>query len=757
MAGGYPLIVRGFTIPTLVIGTLAQNLTIITADSVAYNLNASESGSFLWVPPDRANEVLNPTTNSRISGSWISGATNYVGIDFVRSADSATSDLAQFLNLITKTDDPRRIPLGRTLDYKIIITTVPFSAQTNIVPIAQVVLDSSGVVTTIVDARSLMFRLGAGGDSPSTTSYFGWGQGRTDSSTTFTGGDKGIYSQKDWMDAVCSRIWEIGGGDRWFTPAADRNVKMFYTGSVFVNGEYFSWDGTTLGWQGLIFKFDNSVGTTNEVAAGSIAMADGEVLYVDLDRTTNHTVSGLNPLTAAKVQIANLGVGNTPGSRWIVAWRIGSSIYTRDWRYPVGTTFQPATVSSMGTVRLSSVSTNTSSPIVIADTGGTITGLLTINNTGTSLLASTSTNVATIYGQNTNGAGIGVWGDAQAGSSAVGVLGSALTGLGISGTATTGTAVKGVATTGFAGLFSSSGTSNATVSISNSSTTSGSALAITGVTTNSGTGYLQTIVNTGAGGCGLKITGVGGFPLNVIQTGFGSAITASSGFNPLNITGPLSTFDATVAGGNVLTISGNSSTSSLMVGNSGGAAYESTAGGMIIPPASTYGFTTVKTGKIYIGTEAFQNGQNASLFVLGTGQQCWGQATAATYTVYAPVNLPRGAKVVGCDLRIANTTGVSYSNIPNTNAGLYYITDANTATPAVTTIADFNNAPGTVLAGTSDWIPAVTITPITLPMGGVTAGDSASIYFKLTFDNLAGVYFSGARITYTYSVSDFMI
>src|SRR5882672_6503029 len=58
IAGDRALVVRGFTLSNVAVGTTASEVQLITADGIIYNVNASESGSFLWVPPDRAVEQL---------------------------------------------------------------------------------------------------------------------------------------------------------------------------------------------------------------------------------------------------------------------------------------------------------------------------------------------------------------------------------------------------------------------------------------------------------------------------------------------------------------------------------------------------------------------------------------------------------------------------------------------------------------------------------------------------------------------------
>lgn len=436
------LVVRGFTLGNIAVNTPAVSLQLATADGIAFNSQATEAGTMLWVPADRAVETLNPVSNSKIDGGWTPSATNYVGIDFVRATDATTTDLVQFLDAVTKLETPKQVPLARTLDYRIVIGTVPFSGQPNLVPIAKVTLNGSSQVTAVEDARPLMFRLGIGGDSPNKYGFFGgWTRKEnfgTLDSTLFTGGDKGIGGLKAWQDAVMTRLWEVGGGEFWYSATADRNVHMVTAGVAMPNGDYWTWTlGTqTLQWQGIMLLFDNSTAYRADVNNGSISpLLPGECLYVDLDRTKFYvpawlistgyvvgdlvvnggnayecTVAGTSAgaggptgtggaivdgtvtwkyvgpgqaggLTMQKGALLTLGPGVTPGSRWILAWRRGSDVFSRDWRYPVGTLFVPATTLAQGVVKISRDYTGLDTPgvsalndpIALSDRGGLIT------------------------------------------------------------------------------------------------------------------------------------------------------------------------------------------------------------------------------------------------------------------------------------------------------------------------------------------------------------------------------------------------
>lgn len=453
LGGSKALVVRGFEIITSgAIGSPATSLQIVVANGILVHPLASESGSIFVVPSDQAAEVLS-TTNANVSGSFTPGQVNYVGVDLRRLADFTTSDLVMFYDADTGLETAKTVPLARTLQYRIIISTTDFSSTTNVLPLAKITTNGSNVVTVIEDARNMMYRLGAGGSIPDKKYEYPFPSGRSErvqdaAGTVFSGGDKAIQNGKDWMDAAMTRIWEIGGGEYWYSATADRNVTMIWTGTTFTNGENFEWDGTHLHWKGLRFLFDNSTGYYNDVAnqtsnsTGLTDLADGDCIYVDLDRSQNLT--GGSALVAVKAPLISMGVGGTPGARQIVAWRNGTAIYTRNWRYAVGTTFTPATTTSLGVVKLHATPTNAAQPMVA-----------TINETQFSFTITAIAGNANGVTATGNGTGAGLRGNGDPAGNGNGVSGvGSGTGRGVSGIggSSGGIGVRGQAGSGGIGV-----------------------------------------------------------------------------------------------------------------------------------------------------------------------------------------------------------------------------------------------------------------------------------------------------------------
>jgi hypothetical protein len=430
LAGSSPLIVRGFDVITSgAVGAFATSLQVNTANSLLIHYLASESGSIFNVPSDRAVETLS-STNTRITGGFTASATNYVGIDLRRSSDSATADVMQFINSVTQSETPQRVALARTLDYVFVISTADFGSLSGVCPIAKVTTDSSNRVTAITDARNMLGRLATGGTVPSSTYAYAWPGTRSTSTTSFSNADKAITSLKEWMDAAMTRLWEIGGGERWYSATADRNVTLMRAGTTFSNGEWFEWDATNLHWRGLTMVFDNSTGWKNTISdqtgssTGLTNLADGECIYVDIDRTSNATV------TAAKAVLTTLGTPTVPGSRYILAWRNGANVFTRGSGFPVGAAFTAATTTSLGIVKLSATSGTPTAPVVynpdangaltVAATGGNAVGItVTGNGSGAGIFG---TGGATGIGVKGVGTGTGAGGDFTGGATGVGLI-----------------------------------------------------------------------------------------------------------------------------------------------------------------------------------------------------------------------------------------------------------------------------------------------------------------------------------------------
>jgi hypothetical protein len=176
-----------------------------------------------------------------------------------------------------------------------------------------------------------------------------------------------------------SRLFELGGGENWYSGTADRNVQILYKSVFSQTGEpYYISSGNAL-WQGVSFLFDNSTGLKNEIqdqTSASLGLTnltnDGDCIYVDLDRSQNRTVAGSNPIIAQKGNLTTLGTSSPPGSRYVLVVKIGAYYYTRGQYLPVGSLYRVATTSIVGGVELNATPYNPTAPQVATVTNSDI-------------------------------------------------------------------------------------------------------------------------------------------------------------------------------------------------------------------------------------------------------------------------------------------------------------------------------------------------------------------------------------------------
>ena len=388
---------------------------------------ATESGSFFAVSTTRTYEILgtnnSSTPNPKVTGNFTSNSTNFVGIDLLKSADSTTADVVQLLNMSTDTEVATKMPLSRTLDYQFYISTTDFSYSPNIAPVCIVKTDNQGNVVYVVDARSLLGRLTPGGTinnnvvSNAIVPYvapYGWPGGRDETTGASNAGDKSITSMKQWQNAIMTRLWELGGGQYWYSLTADRNVKMIQGSSTFVStGEAFEYvAGPNLHWQGISFIFDNSPQyvqavadqTTNDTGPNTITQLNpGQCIYVDIKRTS------ATPVVAQKGNLVSLGGSAIPGQRYVIAANIGGNFYVRDQSFPVGHSFQVATTTVAGAIK-TNIDFTATTPIAatIAQSGassGFVTGLGLSHNLDVGIAHGIPTNPSDITIGRLSGAG----------------------------------------------------------------------------------------------------------------------------------------------------------------------------------------------------------------------------------------------------------------------------------------------------------------------------------------------------------------
>jgi hypothetical protein len=229
---GNGYIMRGFTISMAgAIGGAASGLQMTVDPGAILHVNSSQSGTFYLVPSGTAPQQLNSATNTIVDGAFAPSAVNYIGLEYERYIDDATSAQVYLWNPTTNNETTKNAPRATILRYRIkISTSIPAS---NVMPIAMVVTDAGNNVVLVDDCRPLFGRLGKGGFNSDPFNEFSWTQGRSENPSNsssnsvdpFYGGDKAIGSLKEWMDAIMTSIKEVKGTTYWYSQSSSGSLE----------------------------------------------------------------------------------------------------------------------------------------------------------------------------------------------------------------------------------------------------------------------------------------------------------------------------------------------------------------------------------------------------------------------------------------------------------------------------------------------------------------------------------------------------
>ena len=292
-----PYILKGFDIidPQNAIGT--QSCSIRVADSIVF-YPTSNSGSFYHGLEEGNSNALPLVPELR------KNAVNYVYLTF--STFNTSVDSRSFWD----PDKDGGVGGEFTQDVNtesVLIVNVGVSTgsfPTNTIPVAKVTVGPV-VITAIQDARDMMFRLGSGGISPDPFSTYSFrslpapGYEREEPLTTMTsssdpnpfqGADKNIYSLKEWMDVVMTKLLELGGTTYWYEDISATSLVNIFTDALATTlkskGQWLHSSATPglLTWsEDLQLKLINSPKDTI-IRAGNKTLTNEQVMYIDLVR-----------------------------------------------------------------------------------------------------------------------------------------------------------------------------------------------------------------------------------------------------------------------------------------------------------------------------------------------------------------------------------------------------------------------------------------------------------------------------------------
>ena len=182
------------------------------------------------------------------------------------------------------------------------------SFPVNTVPLAIIVVGPSAI-ESITDARDMMFRLGTGGIAPNSQSTFAFpslpdiAYARQEPSGTMTslanpnpfqGGDKNIKTLKQWMDAIMTKVKELGGTTYWYEDTTTFSLYQLFH------------DALATAWK--------SKGTYTHSSATPGQLSWSEDLYVkSMESPVDIVIRTSGPITLANEQVAFLNlVRNVP-------------------------------------------------------------------------------------------------------------------------------------------------------------------------------------------------------------------------------------------------------------------------------------------------------------------------------------------------------------------------------------------------------------------------------------------------------------
>lgn len=259
-------ILRGFHVT----GKSGLTVSINQADAVVANPQDANGSFYRGLPSDPDAILTLPANQTNI----------FVEFTFKNVTQAPVT--AAFWNPLALTgSDVAGDEFSASTDSQVVLQLVITANTTGFTPgstpLYKVTTDSSSV-TSIEDARNLMFRLGTGGVTPNPAYRFPWSVNRhdsvlagpgvdNDSNSSFlrqdgTGvlNDKGIYDLKSWMNAVMTRFIELSGSSLWFSSgSANVPVTGLSLASAFFdsdNGSYINPSSTNA----LIWSKDTGTG-----------------------------------------------------------------------------------------------------------------------------------------------------------------------------------------------------------------------------------------------------------------------------------------------------------------------------------------------------------------------------------------------------------------------------------------------------------------------------------------------------------------
>lgn len=293
VGGTNPYILTGFDIinPGSAIGT--QNVSIRVADSVVYYPGSAAGPFFHGL--EEGNSQATPLVPELRKNS-----TNYVYLTLT------TTEAAKDTRAFWDPDKEGGVGGEFTQDVNtqaVLTAAINVSVSAfpeNTVPVCKVVVGPN-FITSIEDARDMMFRLGAGGLNPDPLSTYSFrnepasAYARNEPNTlmssaldpnSFQGGDKNIQTLKEWMDVVMTKLLELGGTTYWYEDASSFNIVNTFKDALSTSmRSKGTWESSSVTQGQLTWSEDIQLQQVADdrniiVRAGSETLANNQALYI---------------------------------------------------------------------------------------------------------------------------------------------------------------------------------------------------------------------------------------------------------------------------------------------------------------------------------------------------------------------------------------------------------------------------------------------------------------------------------------------
>lgn len=292
------------------------------ADSVLYCPNSSAGAFYYGLPEGNAlSEALSPKLRQGVNYIYLTLTTSNQSSDFRAFWDpdqngGQGNEFSQEVNTESV--------------LTVVINSSSSSFPTGSIPIAKITASAATppLITGIEDCRNLMFRLGTGGITPNPYSKYefrelpGSDNARLEPPTVmadaglnpFQGGDKNIYTLKEWMDAVMTKLQELGGTTYWYQDAGSsmRNVFGDALASTLKSKGQWEHDANTPGlvtWTSdIVYK---SIIDPRDIIirAGSVTLANEQLAHITLIRDADINSASASVVFENSVNYINGSVG----------------------------------------------------------------------------------------------------------------------------------------------------------------------------------------------------------------------------------------------------------------------------------------------------------------------------------------------------------------------------------------------------------------------------------------------------------------